>query len=190
MVLHSIVPGDAAVVPISGNKNQSPRLFTTIFIRWCTTQSLGLLPFFEACWPNHSPRDNYQSLWVYSRHCKRIATAFINISAYLPCGIYQSNWCTMFQLLSYLEHMYNWICFVLVEGRALKRRSTVCLPASPVNNVSCLFVPLIAMWLEYQHLPSSVSMHELCHLRLERNSCKIESWKFTAISWTHYLITN
>ena len=33
----------------------------TLFILWCTTQSQGLMPFLETCWPN-SPGDHYQSL--------------------------------------------------------------------------------------------------------------------------------
>ena len=52
------VPGTV----LCGTRQQSPRLFTTIFIRWCTTQSLALLSFFEACWANNSPSDHYQGL--------------------------------------------------------------------------------------------------------------------------------
>ena len=33
----------------------------TLFILWCTTQSQGLMPFLETCWPT-SPGDHYQSL--------------------------------------------------------------------------------------------------------------------------------
>ena len=34
--------------------------------------SLGLLPFFEACWPNNSPRDRYQSLWECNTQSPRL----------------------------------------------------------------------------------------------------------------------
>ena len=63
------VSGNAAVLRsmLTRQKSQGPLLgFTrmlhtvyktvSLFIWWCTTQYLGLLPFFEPCWPN-SPGD-------------------------------------------------------------------------------------------------------------------------------------
>ena len=68
------VSGKAAVLRsmLTKPKSQGPLLgFTrmlhtvhktvSLFIWWCTTQSLGLLPFFKPYWPN-SPGDRYQGL--------------------------------------------------------------------------------------------------------------------------------
>ena len=83
IVVHNTVPGiDALLGNMLTEQSRGPlprftRMLHTVpktvilFIWWCTTQSLGLLPFFKPYWPN-SPGDLYQCLREFHIQSQRL----------------------------------------------------------------------------------------------------------------------